>query len=151
MLLCLLFGLGERSLATDKEREPIRWRSQGMTVSKDKSLIRLLQKVVITQGDTTIVADTAEVYLDFKTKTVKKIFFQGRVKISFTPAAGEDKVEAVSSTAVFLPADSITLTGAVRLERNGSIISGTEIVYDIRAGWMQVKEAEGVLRPNDSL
>lgn len=151
VLFHLVFALGGKGLAADRIREPIRWHSQGMIVAKDENLIRLLQKVEITQRDTTIVADMAEVYLDFKTKVVKKIFLQGGVKISFAPGTGEGKVTAESNTAVFLPAESITLTGTVRLERNGNIIRGTEIVYDIRAGWMRVKEAEGILRSNSDL
>jgi lipopolysaccharide transport protein LptA len=130
------------------KKQPIRLKSKGLKAQKDGGIVELLDDVLIVQGDLKLQSDYAKVFFDEKSNEVSKAEAQGRVIVQRDSSLPHEKMTAKADKALFLNDERrIIFTGNASVNRNGSILKGKKIFYDMKTGWITFEGAEGLMQP----
>ncbi len=142
--------------AVDKPRRdaPIHLQSDGTsTYTRNGSIVQLQKNVVITQDDIRLASDQARVLFQStgkgeKSNTVQTVEVNGKVNLSRFTKDPSERITAKSDKAVFdNQAQKVTMDGNARLWKDGHLIKGDRIVYEIITGMIKVDRAQGVVQP----
>ncbi len=144
----------ERSLKMNPEdpeaakREPIKLKSKGLKAQKDGAIVELSEEVQILQGDLKMKSDYAKVFFDKTTNEVSKAEAQGHVVVQRESVEFSERMTASADKATFLNSErKIVFTGNASVNRNGSLLKGKKIFYDMKTGWITFEGAEGIMQP----
>jgi lipopolysaccharide transport protein LptA len=116
-------------------------------------VVHLQKNVVITQDDIRLQSDEARLLFlpDGKKEnnnTVQTVEVNGKVKFSRFAKDPAEQITAKSDKAVFdNETQKVTLDGNARLLKDGHLIKGDRIVYEIVSGMIKVDRAQGVVQP----
>jgi lipopolysaccharide transport protein LptA len=142
--------------SVDKPRRdaPIHLQSDGTsTYTRNGSIVQLQKNVVITQDDIRLASDEARVLFQStgkgeKSNTVQTVEVNGKVNLSRFTKDPSERITAKSDKAVFdNEAQKVTMDGNARLWKDGHLIKGDRIVYEIITGMIKVDRAQGVVQP----
>ena len=134
--------------SANEKREPVYFESVGLEGMRSQGLIKLLEKVIVTQGDMRLEADRATVHFDKKTEEVSKVVATGNVKLLRTDPETRQKVRAESNEVLFDNLErKLTLKGNAKLWRGGDLVRGKQIVYELDTGWIKADRVEGIVQP----
>lgn len=137
----------------DKEARrnlPIHYGCQGTTTySRDRAIVMLEKDVVFTQEDVSLQSDEAKVkLLQGPGGSVDSAEMNGRVSMNRDSKDPTERIRARGDRAVFdNAAQIVTLDGNARLWRDGHLIKGDRIVYEIVSGTVKVDKVQGVVQP----
>ncbi|WP_141730736.1 LptA/OstA family protein [Oligoflexus tunisiensis] len=133
---------------------PIHLQSEGTsTYSRNGSVVHLQKNVVITQDDIRLQSDEARVLFSPDGKkennnSVQTVEVNGKVKFSRFSKDPTEQITAKSDKAIFdNEAQKVTLDGNARLLKDGHLIKGDRIVYEIVTGMIKVDRAQGIVQP----
>ncbi|HYX34337.1 MAG: hypothetical protein M3Q07_25100 [Pseudobdellovibrionaceae bacterium] len=133
---------------------PIHLQSEGTsTYSRNGSVVHLQKNVVITQDDIRLQSDEARVLFSQDGKkennnSVQTVEVNGKVNLSRLAKDPAERITAKSDKAIFdNDAQKVTLDGNARLWKDGHLIKGDRIVYEIITGMIKVDRAQGVVQP----
>ena len=134
-----------------RRQMPIHLQSEGTsTYSQNGSLVYLQKNVIIIQDDVRIQSDEAKVKLG-QTKdqnTVNSVEMKGRVNLNKYSKDPTERLTAKGDKALFDNQDQVvTLEGNARLWRDGHLIRGDKIIYEILTGLVKVDRVQGVVQP----
>lgn len=129
-VLILLLPAGALALAEDSG-QPIRVESDSASRDDGKGILIYTGAVVIDQGSLHIEADKVTVY--FADGEVARILCEGEpARYRQQPQPDEQPVIAHASTIDYRMAEELlVLTGAARIEQQGSVLEGEHVTYDI--------------------
>ncbi|RYZ51270.1 MAG: hypothetical protein EOP07_21620, partial [Proteobacteria bacterium] len=135
-----------------RQKAPVHWQSKGTTTgSKDLSTITLKDDVIITQSDMRLESDEAKVTFQPKGSPetgVKTAFLTGKVAITRYSDDPSERMNAKSDKATFdNQAQVVTLDGNARLWRDGGLVQGDRITYEVASGQVRIDKARGVVQP----
>lgn len=148
---------GKGKSKEQRVKSPVHYQSEGVTTySRDRSTVTLQKKVMITQDDMRLQSDDAKVTLMPKKAApmpdgggVKNAILDGNVGISRYSTDPSERMNAKSEKAIFDNlAQIVTLEGNARLWRDGNLIKGDRIIYEIATGEIKVDKAQGVVQPD---
>lgn len=144
----------EKKSAKARRDAPIHLQSEGTsTYSRNGSVVHLQKNVVISQDDIRLQSDEARVLFSPDGKkennnTVQTVEVNGKVKFSRFAKDPAEQITAKSDKAVFdNETQKVTLDGNARLLKDGHLIKGDRIVYEIVSGMIKVDRAQGVVQP----
>jgi len=133
---------------------PIHLQSDGTsTYSRNGSVVHLQKNVVISQDDIRLQCDEARVLFSPDGKkennnTVQTVEVNGKVNLTRLSKDPAERITAKSDKAIFdNDAQKVTLDGNARLWKDGHLIKGDRIVYEIVSGMIKVDRAQGVVQP----
>jgi lipopolysaccharide transport protein LptA len=133
---------------------PIHLQSDGTsTYSRNGSVVHLQKNVVISQDDIRLQSDEARVLFSPDGKkennnTVQTVEVNGKVNLTRLSKDPTERITAKSDKAIFdNNAQKVTLDGNARLWKDGHLIKGDRIVYEIVSGMIKVDRAQGVVQP----
>lgn len=133
---------------------PIHLQSDGTsTYSRNGSVVHLQKNVVISQDDIRLQSDEARVLFSPDGKkennnTVQTVEVNGKVNLTRLSKDPAERITAKSDKAIFdNDAQKVTLDGNARLWKDGHLIKGDRIVYEIVTGMIKVDRAQGVVQP----
>ncbi|HET9238896.1 MAG TPA: LptA/OstA family protein [Oligoflexus sp.] len=133
---------------------PIHLQSDGTsTYSRNGSVVHLQKNVVISQDDIRLQSDEARVLFSPDGKkennnTVQTVEVNGKVNLTRLSKDPAERITAKSDKAIFdNNAQKVTLDGNARLWKDGHLIKGDRIVYEIVSGMIKVDRAQGVVQP----
>lgn len=149
-------GEGSKAPKVSKEQRrnaPIHLQSDGTsTYSRNNLVVQMEKNVLITQEDLRLQSNAATVHLaEGKTENngVKSAELTGKVSISRNSNDPAERMNARSDKATFdNNAQTVILEGNARLWREGSLIKGEKITYEITTGMIKVDRAQGVVQPD---
>ncbi len=146
-------GKDKNNVDTNERRKlPIHLQSEGTsTYSQNGSLVHLEKNVVITQDDVRIQSDEAKVKLGDKSSdsNVQSVEMKGRVNLNRYSNDPSERITAKGDHAIFdNPSQLVTLEGNARLWRDGHLIRGDKIVYEIETGMVKVDRVQGIVQPD---
>jgi len=135
-----------------RQRAPVHFQNAGMTTySKDRATVLLQNSVVITQDDMRLESDDAKITLQPSGTAeggVKTALLTGKVSISRSSSDPSERMNAKSERAIFdNQAQTVALEGNARLWREGNLIKGDRIIYEVTTGMIKVDKAQGVVQP----
>lgn len=135
----------------DRRKVPIHLQSEGTsTYSQNGAMVHLQKNVVITQDDIRLQADEAKVALQAgkEANAVSSVEMIGKVSMARYSKDPNERISARGDRAVFNNSEQIvTLEGNARLWRDGHLIKGDRIVYEIITGMIKVDRVQGVVQP----
>jgi lipopolysaccharide transport protein LptA len=106
--------------------------------------------VVITQADARLLSDKATVFSEPVTNRTKKAIARGNVKFSKQSTPQSPALKAEADEMEYLVAErQVFMTGKPKVWRGNELIQGKEIVLELDSGTVTVKEARGILEPNN--
>ncbi len=133
---------------------PIHLQSDGTsTYSRNGSVVNLEKNVVITQEDLRLQSEQAKVVLASGEKkagsnSVETVEVSGKVNLSRFAKDPTERITARSDKALFdNNSQKVTLDGNARLWKDGHLIKGDRIVYEILTGMIKVDRAQGIVQP----
>jgi lipopolysaccharide transport protein LptA len=133
---------------------PIHLQSDGTsTYSRNGSVVHLQKNVVITQDDIRLQSDEARVLFAPEGRrennnTVQSVEVNGKVNLTRLSKDPAERITAKSDKAIFdNDSQKVTLDGNARLWKDGHLIKGDRIVYEIVTGMIKVDRAQGVVQP----
>lgn len=128
--LLLLLPAGALALAEDSG-QPIRVEANSASRDDNKGILTYTGAVVIDQGSLHIEADKVTVH--FADGEVARIVCEGEpARYRQQPQPDEPPVTASARTIDYRMAEELlVLTGAARIEQQGSILEGEHVTYDI--------------------
>ena len=136
----------------ERRKLPIHLQSEGTsTYSQNGSLVHLEKNVVITQDDVRIQSDEAKVKLGDKNSdsNVQAVEMKGRVNLNRYSNDPSERITAKGDHAIFdNTSQLVTLEGNARLWRDGHLIRGDKIVYEIETGMVKVDRVQGIVQPD---
>lgn len=132
---------------------PIRWKSQGLLATQEKNVIELEKDVEISQDDMLLKAQYSKIiFASGQSGEVDQVQLRGGVHIERNGIEPENQVVAKANRATFYSrANKVNLEGNARLWRQGNLIKGKKIIYDLTSGWITVDRVEGVVEPPKTL
>jgi lipopolysaccharide export system protein LptA len=131
---------------------PIKLKSKGAKANRQQGLIELVRDVVITQGPLELKSDKAKIFSDQVTKEVIKADVTGNVQINRKANAKDDQISAKADHALFLNKKRVVIMrGNASLLKDGTLLKGRKITYDLKTGWINLEGAEGVMQPGGGL
>lgn len=140
--------------ANKAEREarrkiPIHLASEGTsTYSQNGSSVHLEKNVVITQDDIRIQANEAKIKMGKESGGVELAEMIGKVSMVHSSKDPAERITAYGDHAIFENNNQlITLEGNARLLRDGHLVKGDRIIYEIISGMVKVDRVQGVVRP----
>jgi lipopolysaccharide transport protein LptA len=144
----------DRKTAKARRDAPIHLQSEGTsTYSRNGSVVHLQKNVVISQDDIRLQSDEARVLFSPDGKkennnTVQTVEVNGKVNLTRLSKDPAERITAKSDKAIFdNNAQKVTLDGNARLWKDGHLIKGDRIVYEIVTGMIKVDRAQGVVQP----
>lgn len=146
-------GVVPSSGKLDKESRrklPVRFSSEGPAVySQNGAFAQFEKNVVIVQEDVRLQSDQANVkMLKNESNNVDSAEMIGRVSMARYSKDPAERITARGDRAVFdNAAQVVTLDGNARLWRDGHLIKGDRIVYEIVSGTVKVDKVQGVVQP----
>lgn len=146
---------GKKNPGRARSDAPIHLQSDGTsTYSRNGAVAHLQKNVLITQDDIRLQSDEATIHLNPGSKNnsnIQSVELIGKVNVSRFAKDPTERVTARSDKAVFdNNSQVVTLDGDARLWRDGHMIKGDRIVYDIVSGLIKVDRAQGVVQPEKS-
>ncbi len=144
----------DRKSTKARRDAPIHLQSDGTsTYSRNGSVVHLQKNVVISQDDIRLQSDEARVLFSPDGKkennnTVQTVEVSGKVNLTRLSKDPAERITAKSDKAIFdNDAQKVTLDGNARLWKDGHLIKGDCIVYEIVTGMIKVDRAQGVVQP----
>lgn len=136
-----------------RKKAPIHLKSDGTTTySQDKLTVILQKNVMITQDNLRLQSDEAKVQFLPKNSAdsgVKTAILDGKVSIARYSSDPSERMNAKSDKATFDNVQQlVTLDGNARLWREGDLVKGERIVYDLTTGMIKIEKAQGVVQPD---
>lgn len=136
-----------------RSNAPIHLQSDGTsTYSRDNLVVQMEKNVIITQEDLRLQSNEATVHLaenKSESNGVKSAELVGKVSISRNSKDPAERMNARSDRANFdNNAQTVVLEGNARLWREGNLIKGEKITYEITTGMIKVDRAQGVVQPD---
>jgi lipopolysaccharide transport protein LptA len=133
------------------KNEPVRFKSRDLKAQKETGIAELKSDVVITQAATELKSDYAKIYSDPLTNNVTKAEAQGNVRLKRDAIDPADRLSAKSDKATFYYTErKIILQGNASLTKEGSVLKGKKITYDMETGWITFDSAEGIMQPGEA-
>ncbi|MBP6217733.1 MAG: LptA/OstA family protein [Oligoflexales bacterium] len=132
----------------EQKKLPVHFRGDGLVGSRRDGYLELQKDVLVSQGDLTLKSDYAQVYYEDSSHEVKKIIAKGHVKVQ-RPAAGDRALLSAKSDEIEFDVakQRLVLQGHAELAKDGDLVKGERINYDIKTGWIDASQVKGVLRP----
>jgi lipopolysaccharide export system protein LptA len=131
---------------------PIKLKSKGAKANRQQGLIELVRDVIITQGPLELKSDRAKIFSDQVTNEVIKADIAGNVQINRKSNAEGDRISAKADHALFLNKKRVVIMrGNASLLKDGTLLKGRKITYDLKTGWINLEGAEGVMQPGGGL
>ncbi len=142
----------KRDANSTNKKGPIRWKSKGLLATQEKSIVELEKDVEIVQDNLSLTADYSKIYFtEAEAGDVEKVYVRGNVHIEKKDDDPANHVVAKSNEATYYSLENkITLIGNARLWRQGNLVKGKKITYDLKTGWITVDSVEGVVQSSDS-
>ncbi len=143
----------KKSVERARRDAPIHLASEGTsTYSRNGAVVHLQKNVVITQDDVRLQSDEAKVLFTNNKKennnSVQTVEVNGKVNLSRFAKDPTERVTAKSDRAIFEnDTQKVTLDGNARLWKDGHLIRGDRIVYEIITGTIKIDRAQGVVQP----
>lgn len=144
----------ETTAANKAEREarrklPIHLASEGTsTYSQNGSFVHLEKNVIITQDDIRIQANEAKIKMAKESGGVDVAEMLGKVSLVRSSKDPGERINAYGDRALFEnDSQLVTLEGNARLLRDGHLVKGDKIIYEIVTGMVKVDRVQGVVRP----
>jgi lipopolysaccharide transport protein LptA len=144
----------EKKSVQTRRDAPIHLQSEGTsTYSRNGSVVHLQKNVVITQDDIRLQSDEARVLFSPDGKkesnnSVQTVEVNGKVKFSRFSKDPAEQITAKSDKAIFdNDTQKVTLDGNARLLKDGHLMKGDRIVYEIVTGMIKVDRAQGIVQP----
>jgi lipopolysaccharide transport protein LptA len=146
---------GDGSLMTDDltkhdSNAPVNVSGKVMKGLRTAGRLDLEGDVVITQADARLLSDKATVFSEPVTNRTKKAIARGNVKFSKQSTPQSPALKAEADEMEYLVAErQVFMTGKPKVWRGNELIQGKEIVLELDSGTVTVKEARGILEPNN--
>ncbi len=148
-------GGKSKSGVSNKDKEsrrdlPVYWKGDLATYSQNGTQILIDKNVVITQEDVRLQSDQAKVKVlkGGVGEGVDSAEMIGRVKVARSSKDPTQKMTAQGDRAFFDNSGQIvTIDGNAKLWRDGHLIEGDRIVYEIISGTVKVDKVKGVVQP----
>ncbi len=130
----------------DYSKEPVDWSASKVSGSLDNKVFELHDEVKVKQADVLLTADKAVLYLN-KDETVDKIVATGNVKMVKAASSTSSEVIARGQEATFYNLEQkVSLSGRASLIRNGDVVRGKTINYELKTGLITVENVEGQMK-----
>ncbi len=130
------------------KKEPVYITGEELTVSKETGAGEIHRNVVVTQGDLRLEADFAEVLYDQTTKEVNRVIAKGHVKMKKKGVLPDQNAEAKCGIAEFdVKGQRVVMKEDAELLRDGDILKGSVINYNLKTGWATVSKVKGLVKP----
>jgi len=140
-----------KSSVQNAKRPPIEFKSSGLSGQRSKGSIRLVDNVVVWQGDLRLEANEAVIYYDEKTSEVARIVATGNVRMNRSSKDLPEKIRAEGQELVFYNFDrKVILRGNAKLWRGGDLIRGREIIYDLDKAIIRADRVDGLVQPKEA-
>ena len=124
--------------------------SVGLKASGNKGHLKLEKKVEISQGKLRLKSAKADIFSNQDTKEVERILIEGNVYITNGEEDSENKIKAKSDKATFYADEQLLiLKGNARLWRGTDLMRGKIIRYNLKTGWIEVEQVQGVMKQNE--
>lgn len=134
-----------------RKKAPVHFQCDGGATYSQNGLTALMEKnVVITQDDLRLQSDEAKLNFNPKeaSERVKSAILEGKVSIARYSTDPSERMNAKSDRATFDNVKQIvTLDGNARLWREGDLLKGERIIYDLTTGQVKIDKAQGVMQP----
>lgn len=145
-------GKSKGKTKEQRKKAPVHLQSDGTTTySKDRSTVVLEKNVIITQDDMRLESEEAKITLIPKGSAengVKNALLTGKVAITRYSDDPSERMNAKCDKALFdNQAQTVALEGNARLWREGNLIKGDRILYEMTTGMIKVDKAQGVVQP----
>jgi len=128
-------------------KEPVKLKSKGLKAHKDSGYVELTESVQLTQANLKMNSDYAKVFLDKNTNEVSRAEILGNVHIEKESSIETERITADADRAQFSNAErKIVLQGNASLLKDGALLRGKKIIYDLTTGWITFEGAEGVMQ-----
>lgn len=133
----------------DYKNEPVEWSAKSFKGSRENKEVELIGNVKVKQVDVVLTADKATLFFK-KDETVDQIVATGSVKMVKSASSTSSEVIARGREAVFYNDEQkISLSGRASLIRNGDVVRGKQITYELKTGLITVDNVEGVMKKQD--
>jgi lipopolysaccharide transport protein LptA len=128
-------------------KEPVKLKSKGLKAHKDAGYVELSESVQLTQANLKMNSDYAKVFFDKESNEVSKAEILGNVHIEKESQFENERITADADRALFSNLErKITLQGNASLLKDGALLKGKKIIYDLTTGWITFEGAEGVMQ-----
>lgn len=135
-----------------RKKAPVHFQSDGVATYSDNGQTVLIEKnVVITQDDLRLQSDQAKINFAPKNSSekIRTAVLEGKVAITRYSNDPTERMNAKSDKATFDNVQQrVTLEGNARLWREGDLLKGDRIVYDLTTGQVKIDKAQGVMQPD---
>jgi lipopolysaccharide transport protein LptA len=139
-----------KTTPADNSKQPVKFTSVGLTASGNNGNLKLKKDVRVTQGRLNLFSDEAEIYLEDETREVEKVMVEGNVSINNNAEIQSESIKAKSDSAIFYASDQlIILKGNARLWRGSDLMRGKIIRYQLKTGWIEVEQVQGVMKQSE--
>ncbi len=140
---------GTKAEREARKKIPVYLSSEGTsTYSQNGSFVNLQKNVVITQDDIKIQANEANLRMSKQSGGVSEAEMMGKVSLVRSSKDPAERISAQGDRALFENEQQlVTLEGNARLLRDGHLVKGDRIIYEIVTGMVKVDRVQGVVRP----
>jgi lipopolysaccharide transport protein LptA len=138
----------KKKTGESKKKSPVHFQGLSLTGLKSEGVVELHKQVVVTQDDFRLESEEAKIYLEPPSNDVKKVVATGHVKITKKDENTGNPVHANSDVADFDNlTQMITLKGNARILKEGDLLTGDLIYYNLKTGWIKVERVKGIVTP----
>ncbi len=132
------------------EAQPVTFESKSLKGTRSEGTIFLQDDVVVTQGDMRMESTQATIYFHPTSNEVKQINASGKVKFFKKNHETGQIIKADAREAVFYNADQkVLLRGEPKIWRGDDLMTGKQISYDLKSGWIKADRVEGIVQPGN--
>ena len=133
------------------ESLPVTFESKSLKGTRSEGTIFLQDDVIVTQGDMRMESTQATIHFHPVTNEVKQINASGKVKFFKKNLDTGQTIRADAREAVFQNSEQkVLMRGEPRIWRGDDLMTGKQITYDLKSGWIKADRVEGVLQPGNA-
>lgn len=127
---------------------PVLFESKSLKGTRSEGTIFLQDDVIISQGDMRMESNQATIYFHPKSNEVREIKASGKVKFFKKNSETGQTIKADAREAVFFNSEQkVQLRGEPKIWRGDDLMTGKQISYDLKSGWIKADRVEGVVQP----
>lgn len=139
----------------NRKNLPVHFSTEGTSILKNaEGILRLPEGVIITQGDLKLEANSADIYFLKKgqgQEDIDKAELKGNVRVTRFSKLEAERISAKGDRAIFANSErKVDLIGNARVFKEGKLITGKQISYDLDSGNITIVKAEGYVKPEDN-
>lgn len=141
-------GIFGQDVTRHNPASPFKYSGNSADLKKQKGILILKGDVVLTQGDTTITSDYAELTFSPESNQPKKAIAKGRVKVNKKPSQNVPPIQAVGEEMeYFVAEEKAILKGSPKIWRGEELVEGKVMEVMMATGEIKVSGVRGVVSP----